>query len=202
MGDLRTQKSFGGDTQAWHTYQDTVYSKLHPGEALPPGDASRPDLWKAAARQLKKIEAERKKVADADTDADQPGKKLKVSTRWQKKHVPGVSDVPSSARHAPPSLGVRHACTWLVCLAAVRANEGEDAQRHVLRHVRRGRALRPATCRGENDEEAKMRAEGPTAIGSGRELVALEWLSSGYTRPFEKKRGHHGRSEYKKRKTK
>ena len=44
VGELRTQKSFGGDTQAWHTYQDTVYSKLHPGEALPPdrspGDAS------------------------------------------------------------------------------------------------------------------------------------------------------------------
>ena len=34
VGDLLTQKSFGGDTQAWHTYQDTVLSKLHPG-ALP-----------------------------------------------------------------------------------------------------------------------------------------------------------------------
>ena len=35
-----------------------------------------------------------KKVAVADADADQlPGKKLKVSTRWQNKHVPGVSDV-------------------------------------------------------------------------------------------------------------
>ena len=32
-------------------------SALHPGEALPPGDASRPDLWKAAAQQRKKIEA-------------------------------------------------------------------------------------------------------------------------------------------------
>ena len=40
MGELRTQKSFGGDTQASHTYQDTVYSKLRPGEAL---HASRPD---------------------------------------------------------------------------------------------------------------------------------------------------------------
>ena len=69
-----------GDTQAWNTYQDTVYSKLRPGEAL---HASRPDLWKAAARQLQKIEAERKK----------PVKKLKVSTRWQNKHVPGISDV-------------------------------------------------------------------------------------------------------------
>ena len=28
VGDLRTQKSFGGDTQAWHTYQDKVYSTL------------------------------------------------------------------------------------------------------------------------------------------------------------------------------
>ena len=34
VGDLRTQKSCGGDTQAWHTYQDTVYSTLHPDEAL------------------------------------------------------------------------------------------------------------------------------------------------------------------------
>ena len=80
LGDLRTQQSFGADTQAWHTYQDTVYSKLRPGEAL---HASRPDLWKTAARQLKKVEAERKK----------PVKKLKVSTRWQNKHCPGVSHV-------------------------------------------------------------------------------------------------------------
>ena len=89
VGDLLTQKSFGGDTQAWHTYQDTVLSKLHPG-ALPAGNASRSDVWKAAARHLKKIEAERKKVADADADADR--KKLKVSTRWQKKHVPDLFD--------------------------------------------------------------------------------------------------------------
>ena len=34
MGELRTHESFEGDTQAWHTYQDTVYSKLRPGEAL------------------------------------------------------------------------------------------------------------------------------------------------------------------------
>ena len=24
LGDLRTRKSFGSDTQAWNTYQDTV----------------------------------------------------------------------------------------------------------------------------------------------------------------------------------
>ena len=77
IGELRTHNSFGGDTEAWHTYQDTVYSKLRPGEAL---HASRAVLWKAAARQLKKIEAERNK----------PVKKLKVSTR---KQYPGVSDV-------------------------------------------------------------------------------------------------------------
>ena len=35
VGELRTQQSFGGDTQAWHTYQDTVYSKLRPGEYGP-----------------------------------------------------------------------------------------------------------------------------------------------------------------------
>ena len=40
VGELRTQHSFGGDTEAWHNYQDTVYSKLRPGEAL---HASRPD---------------------------------------------------------------------------------------------------------------------------------------------------------------
>ena len=78
VGDLRTQKSFVGDTQAWHTYQKTCYSTLHPSEALPPvGIASRPDRWKAVVRQRKKIEAERTKVADADADADQlQGKKL------------------------------------------------------------------------------------------------------------------------------
>ena len=29
LGELRTQKSFVGDTQAWHTYQETCYSTLH-----------------------------------------------------------------------------------------------------------------------------------------------------------------------------
>ena len=38
LGELRTQKSFAGDTQAWRTYQDTCYRTLHPDEALPPGD--------------------------------------------------------------------------------------------------------------------------------------------------------------------
>ena len=36
LGELRTQKSFVGDTQAWRTYQETYYSTLHPGEALSP----------------------------------------------------------------------------------------------------------------------------------------------------------------------
>ena len=89
MGELRTQQSFGGDTEAWHTYQDTVYSKLRPGEAL---HANRAVLWKAAARQLKKIEAE----------LNTPVNKLKLSTR---KQYPGVtttsSSAPCSARHAP-----------------------------------------------------------------------------------------------------
>ena len=107
VGDLLTQKSFGGDTQAWHTYQDTVHSKLHPG-ALPAGNASRPDLWKAAARHLNKIEAERKKVADADADADR--KKLKVSTRRQKKHVPVLFDVQLGSPR--PSASRRAARTW------------------------------------------------------------------------------------------
>ena len=92
VGELRTQQSFEGDTQAWHTYQDTVYSKLCPGEAL---DASRPVLRKAAARQLKKIEAELNK----------PVKNLKVSTR---KNSTRASPTSSSARHAPQ----RAAHTW------------------------------------------------------------------------------------------
>ena len=92
VGELRTQQSFGGDTQAWHTYQDTVYTKLRPGEAL---HASRAVLWKAAGRQLKKIEAER----------NTPVKKLKLSTRASSTLASPTS---SSARHAPQ----RAACTW------------------------------------------------------------------------------------------
>ena len=80
LGELRTHESFEGDTQAWHTYQDTVYSKLRPGEALGPLHANRAALWKAAARQLKKIEAE----------INTPVKKLKLSTR---KQYPGVTNV-------------------------------------------------------------------------------------------------------------
>ena len=44
VGELRTQKSFEGDSQAWHTYQQTCYSTLYPGKALPPvGHESRPE---------------------------------------------------------------------------------------------------------------------------------------------------------------
>ena len=93
MGELRTHESFEGDTQAWHTYQDTVYSKLRPGEAL---HASRAVLWKAAARQLKKIEAER----------NEPVKKLKVSTR---KQYPGVTDVQLGSPR-PSACGMHVVC--------------------------------------------------------------------------------------------
>ena len=98
FGDLRTQRSSGGDTQAWHTYQDTVYSKLRPGEAL---HASRPVLWKAAARQLKKIEAERNKPVKKVKKL----KKLKVCRRASSTLASPTS---SSARPAPQ----RAACTW------------------------------------------------------------------------------------------
>ena len=59
-------------------------------------------MWKAAARQLKKIEAERKKVADADADADCKKLNLKVSTRWQNTHVPDVFDVQLGSPHQGP----------------------------------------------------------------------------------------------------
>ena len=53
----------------------------------------RPDLWKAAVRQRKTIEAKRTKVA-VDADADhRSGKKLMVSTRWQLKNLPNISNV-------------------------------------------------------------------------------------------------------------
>ena len=93
VGELRTQHSFGGDTEAWHNYQDTVYSKLRPGEAL---HANRAVLWKAAARQLKKIEAE----------INTPVKKLKLSTR---KQYPGVSDVHLSSPR-PSACGKHVVC--------------------------------------------------------------------------------------------
>ena len=118
VGELRTQQSFGGDTEAWHTYQDTVYSKLRPGETL---HASRPDLWKAAARQLKKIEAERNKPV-------KKVKKLKVSTR--KQAVPWRLRRP--ARLATP-LSVRHA-----------RGLPADGERARLRVMRRERVLRAA----------------------------------------------------------
>ena len=56
VGELRTQKSFAGDTEAWRRYQDECYRTLRPGEALPPVKRSsrrRPHLWKAAVRQRK-----------------------------------------------------------------------------------------------------------------------------------------------------
>ena len=92
LGELRTQKSFAGDTEAWRRYQDECYRTLRPGEALPPVKRSsrrRPDLWKAAVRQRKTVEAKRTKVA-ADADADH---KLMVSTRWLLKNLPSVSNV-------------------------------------------------------------------------------------------------------------
>ena len=55
-----------------------------------------PALWKAAARQLKKIEAERNK----------PVKKFKVSTR---KQYLGVSDVQLSSPR-PSACGLHQVC--------------------------------------------------------------------------------------------
>ena len=181
VGDLLTQKSFGGDTQAWHTYQDTVLSKLHPG-ALPAGNASRPDVWKAAARHLKKIEAERKKVADADADADR--KKLKVSTRWQKKHVPDLFDAKLGSPR-PSACGTH--VVWQLSARFRRVDiYGEYSYSCTPEDVRYD--LPPSE--GESDEEAKMRAD----RHRHREQVALQWIVKGYKRqPFQ---------VHKKRKTK
>ena len=73
--------------------RNRVLGIRQPGEALPPvHEDKRAKLWKAAQRQRGKIEQQRSKNADADAE-HQPSKKLKVSTLWQDKHVPGVADV-------------------------------------------------------------------------------------------------------------
>ena len=133
-----------------HTYQDTVYtcSKLRPGEAL---HASRAVLWKAAARQLKKIEAERNK----------PVKKFKVSTR---KQYPGVSDVQLSSPR-PSACGLHQ-----VCQLSAHVNINGTCYGTCVEDVYY--ELPPAE--GESDKEAKMRVD----RHRHREEVALEWLSS------------------------
>ena len=169
MGELRTHESFEGDTQAWHTYQDTVYSKLRPGEALGPLHANRAALWKAAARQLKKIEAERNK----------PVKKFKVSTR---KQYPGVSDVQLSSPR-PSACGLHQ-----VCQLSAHVNINGTCYGTCVEDVYY--ELPPAE--GESDKEAKMRVD----RHRHREEVALEWLSSmPHMKPSCKSgelRGHHG----------
>ena len=115
-----------------------------------------------------------------------PAKKLKVSTRWQKKHCPGVSDVQLGS---PPSPRPSACGLHVVCQLSANVNNYGTCVEDV--HYE----LPPAE--GESDEEAKMRAE----RHRHREQVALEWLSSGHTRPTSgympwKPRGHHGYGVY------
>ena len=170
VGELRTQQSFGGDTEAWHTYQDTVYSKLRPGEAL---HASRAVLWKAAARQLKKIEAERNKPV-------KKVKKLKVSTR---KHYPGVSDVQLGSPR-PSACG-----THVVCQLTANVNGNGTCVEDVYYE------LPPAE--GESEKEAKMRADRHRHREQvARARVALLGFDATLSVPTTglkwRPRGHHG----------
>ena len=148
IGELRTQHLFGGDTEAWHTYQDTVYSKLRPGEAL---HANRPVLWKAAARQLKKIEAELNKPAT--WQAGQEAQGLDAQT------VPGPLRRP--ARLATP-LSVRHA-----------RGLPADGERARLRVMRRGRLLRAATSRRRERQGDQDACRPPSAPRASRAREAL-----------------------------
>ena len=101
VGELRTEQSFAGDTDAWHAYQQTAFSTLMLGEVLPPvGDGERAKRWKAARRQRGKIEEQRTKDAAAgvtlvadENDGGQLRKRLKVSARWQAKNAAGLGDL-------------------------------------------------------------------------------------------------------------
>ena len=169
IGELRTQQSFEGDTEAWHTYQDSVYSKLRPGEAL---HASRPVLWKAATRQLKKIEEERNKPVKKVKKI----KKLKVSTR---KEYAGVSDVQLGSPR-PSACG-----THVVCQLTANVHGYGSAVEDVY--------YEQPPAEGESDKETKMRADRHRR----REQVALEKLSYGHMRStYSAPRGHHGYGLY------
>lgn len=164
LGELRTQQSFAGDTDAWHAYQEHVYSTLQPGEALPPvHEDERAKLWKAAQRQRGKIEKQRSKNADADAE-HQPSKKLKVSTLWQDKHVAGVVDVQLGSPRAVE--GGRQA---LRQLRATVTSPGGVNTRECCEDVCYD--LPPAE--GESDKEARLRAD----RNRRREQLALERLA-------------------------
>ena len=163
LGELRTHESFEGDTQAWHTYQDTVYSKLRPGEAL---HANRAALWKAAARQLKKIEAE----------INTPVKKLKLSTR---KQYPGVTNVQLGSPR--PSACGKH----VICQLTANVNGYGLCVEDV--HYE----LPPAE--GESEKETKMRSDRHRRREQvALESLSHGFMASGSGRP----RGHHGYGLY------
>jgi len=163
IGELRTQHSFGGDTEAWHTYQDTVYSKLRPGEAL---HANRAVLWKAAARQLKKIEAE----------LNTPVNKLKLSTR---KQYPGVTNVQLGSPR--PSACGKH----VICQLTAHVNGYGFCVEDV--HYE----LPPAE--GESEKETKMRSDRHRRREQvALESLSHGFMASGSGRP----RGHHGYGLY------
>ena len=163
VGELRTQHSFGGDTEAWHNYQDTVYSKLRPGEAL---HANRAVLWKAAARQLKKIEAE----------LNTPVNKLKLSTR---KQYPGVTNVQLGSPR--PSACGKH----VICQLTAHVNGYGFCVEDV--HYE----LPPAE--GESEKETKMRTDRHRRREQvALESLSHGFMASGRGKP----RGHHGYGLY------
>ena len=89
-GEPHTERTFAGDTRAWHAYQDSFFAAITLGQTLPPvGDSNRAKQWKAARRQRGKIEEQRAKDAeekvvlapqDGNVDVEQRlVKRLKVS---------------------------------------------------------------------------------------------------------------------------
>lgn len=174
-GQPCSEESFGGDTAAWHAYQDGFFSTLTLGETLPPvGDGNRAKRWKAVRRQHGKIEAQRSKdAADAAVLAQQDGnaeagrrmsKRLKVSERWQEEHAAGIQQLTASTPHASP--GGQHATREL--RATVATPGGNGAREHVTEVQY---SLPPLA--GESESAEKRRHDRHRR----REQLALERLS-------------------------
>ena len=126
----------------------------------------RPDLWKAAVRQRKTIEAKRTKVA-VDADADhRSGKKLMVSTRWQLKNLPGVSNVQlGSPRPSAESEGQ----VLRQLRATVKTPDGTNT------YARRGEVRYDLALLGDS---SKNQAKNIAKRNRHREQLALERLAA------------------------
>ena len=102
-GEPRAEESFGGDRDAWHTYQAEWFAIVTLGDVLPPvGDSNRAKRWKAARRQRGKIEAQREKAQNENTGDAAARKRLKVSDQWVAAHVPALREL------QVPKHGCRH----------------------------------------------------------------------------------------------